>query len=78
MSEEREAVAIDVLKGISMDIERILVERQRAIDALTLFHDRALKALEYIAKKVDSNVLKERANLYIQRIKAGAKISMTL
>ncbi|MEA3222903.1 MAG: hypothetical protein U9P49_07045 [Thermodesulfobacteriota bacterium] len=78
MAEEKEAVAIDVLKGIAMDIERILVERQRSIDALTLFHDRALKTLEYIAKKVDSNVLKERANLYIQRIKAGAKISMTL
>jgi len=51
MAEEKEAVAIDVLNGIATNIEKVFVERQRAIDALTLFHDRALPALESIAKK---------------------------
>jgi hypothetical protein len=40
-----------------------------AIDALTPFRKRALPALKDIEKKVDVNVLKERARLYIQRIK---------
>lgn len=75
---ENEQVAIDVIQGIAMDANRVLVERQRAIDALTLFHDAALPALTFIERKTDMNVLKERCGLYIQRIKAGANISMTL
>jgi hypothetical protein len=54
------------------------VERQRAIDALTLFHETAIPALVYIERKTDMHVLKERCRLYIQRIKDGAIVSMTL
>lgn len=75
---EREGIAIEVLTEIAMDGERVLVERQRAIDALTLFHEGALAALGKIERKTDMEVLRERARLYIQRIKAGAAISMTL
>ena len=42
---EREHSAIELLTDIAMDGARVLVERQRAIDALTLFHERALPAL---------------------------------
>ena len=74
--EDRVAVTIDVLKDIALDFEGILAERQRAIDALTLFREKSLPALEYLAKKInDSNVLKERANLYIRNIKSGSKVN---
>lgn len=75
---EREQSAIELLTDIAMDGARVLVERQRAIDALTLFHERALPALRKIEKKTDMKVLRERARLYMQRIEAGAAISMTL
>jgi len=78
MDEKKIVTAIEVFQDIVLDINVILAERQRAIDALTLFHDTALPALHHIAKKVDSGVLKERANLYIQRIKSGARVSMTI
>jgi hypothetical protein len=68
---DRKMVAIDVLKEIVMVADGILFERQRAIDALTLFRRQALPALQEIVKKVDSKVLKERASVYMQRINDG-------
>jgi hypothetical protein len=76
--EQQEKIAIDVIKNIAIDSSRVLAERQRAIDALTLFREEALSALKDIEKKVDVNVLKERARLYIQRIKEGAILSMNI
>lgn len=75
--ENREQVAREVMRDIALDDSRMLAERQRAIDALTLFHAEALPALEYIARKTDLEVLKERSRLYIQRIKSGAILSMS-
>jgi len=74
--EQQDKIAMDVIKNIAMDSSRVLAERQRAIDALTLFHEEALPAFREIEKKVDVNVLKERVRLYIQRIKEGAVLSM--
>jgi len=74
--EQQDKIAIEVIKNIAIDSSRVLAERQRAIDALTLFHEAALSALKEIDKKVDVNILKERARLYIQRIKEGAVLSM--
>ncbi|MFA5322034.1 MAG: hypothetical protein WC373_05115 [Smithella sp.] len=73
---ENDKIAIEVIKNIAIDSSRMLAERQRAIDALTLFRENALTALKDIEKKVDVNILKERAKLYIQRIKEGAVLSM--
>ncbi len=75
--EDRESIAMDVLKDIAMNIEGILAERQRAVDALTLFREKALPVLEFIAKKInDSNNLKERANVYIRNLKSGSRVHM--
>ena len=76
--EQQDKIAIDVIRNIAIDSLRVLAERQRAIDALTLFHEAALPALKDIEKKVDVNILKERARLYIQRIKEGAILSMNI
>jgi hypothetical protein len=77
-NKDKEAIAIEVLRNMAMDSSRVLVERQRAIDSLTLFREASIPALEYIERKTDMSVLKERSRLYLQRIKAGASISMTL
>jgi hypothetical protein len=74
---DRNAVAMEVLRAIALDDKRMLAERQRAIDALTLFHDSSVADLEYIVRKTDLEVLKERAKLYIQRIKSGAFLNMS-
>jgi hypothetical protein len=74
---DRDTVAIEVLRDIALDDRRMLAERQRAIDALTLFPASAVMTLEYIARKTDLDVLKDRSRLYIQRIKAGAHLSMS-
>jgi len=74
---DRESVAVEVLRDIALDDARMLAERQRAIDALTLFPSSALMTLEYIARKTDLEVLRERSRLYIQRIKSGAHLSMS-
>jgi hypothetical protein len=76
--EQQDQIAIEVIKKIAIDSSRVLAERQRAIDALTLFRDAALPALKDIEKTVDVNVLKERARLYMQRIKEGALLSMNV
>jgi hypothetical protein len=73
---DREEIAREVLCGIAMDDARMVAERQRAIDALTLFQADALKSLEYIARRTDLDILRERARLYIDRIKSGAVLSM--
>jgi hypothetical protein len=73
----RETVAIEVLRDIALDDSRMLAERQRAIDALTLFPVSAVMTLEYIVRKTDLTVLKDRSRLYIQRIKSGAHLSMS-
>lgn len=73
----REEVAREVMRDIALDDGRMLAERQRAIDALTLFHAEALPCLEFIMRKTDLEVLKERSKLYIQRIKSGAVLSMS-
>jgi hypothetical protein len=75
---DKEAIAIEVIRDIALDSSRVLVERQRAIDSLTLFREAAIPALQYIERKTDMNILKERTRLYIQRIKQGAITSMTL
>jgi hypothetical protein len=74
---DRETIAIEVLRDIALDDKRMLAERQRAIDALTLFPTSAVMTLEYLVRKTDLEVLKDRARLYIQRIKAGAHLSMS-
>ena len=74
---DRDSVAIEVLRDIALDDKRMLAERQRAIDALTLFPASAVITLEYIVRKTDLMVLKDRARLYIQRIKSGAHLSMS-
>ena len=74
---DRDSVAIEVLRDIALDDKRMLAERQRAIDALTLFPQSAVMTLEYIVRKTDLEVLKDRARLYIQRIKSGAHLSMS-
>jgi hypothetical protein len=74
---DRDSVAIEVLRDIALDDSRMLAERQRAIDALTLFPASAVITLEYIVRKTDLMVLKDRARLYIQRIKSGAHLSMS-
>jgi hypothetical protein len=63
---------------IALYADGMQVERQRAIDALTLFREAAVPALAHIERTTDMNVLKERCRLYAQRIKNGATISMTL
>jgi hypothetical protein len=70
------AVTMEVLCEIAMDDGRMLAERQRAVDALTLFRE-SLHTLEYIFRKSDLDILKQRAALYIQRMKSGAHISMS-
>jgi hypothetical protein len=70
------AVTMEVLCEIAMDDGRMLAERQRAVDALTLFRE-SLETLEYISRKSDLDILKQRAGLYIQRMKSGAHISMS-
>lgn len=74
---DRDMVAVEVLRDIALDDARMLAERQRAIDALTLFPSPAVTALEYIARKTDLEVLRERSRLYIQRIQSGAHLSMS-
>ena len=74
---DRDIVAIEVLRDIALDDKRMLAERQRAIDALTLFPKSAVMTLEYIVRKTDLEVLKDRSKLYIQRIKSGAHLSMS-
>ncbi len=78
MDTNKESIAIEIIRDIALDSSRVLVERQRAIDALTLFHEKSLPALAHIERKTDMNVLKERCRLYIQRIKEGSTVSMTL
>ena len=73
---DRELIAREVLRDIAMDDNRMVAERQRAIDALTLFQASALETLEHIARKTDLDILKERSKLYIQRIKSGAILNM--
>ena len=73
----REQVAMEVLRDMALDDGRMVAERQRAVDALTLFHASALGALEHVVRKADLEVLKERARLYIQRIRSGAHLSMS-
>ncbi len=68
---DRTEIAIEVLRDLALDSSRLVTERQRAIDALTLFQTSALDALEYVKRKTDLAVLKERADLYINRIKSG-------
>ena len=70
------AVTMEVLCEIAMDGGRMLAERQRAIDALTLFRE-SLQTMEYISRKTDPDILRQRAGLYIQRMKSGAHISMS-
>ena len=75
--QSKEDIAMEVLRDIALDYEGILTERQRAIDALTLFRDRALKTLEHIARKVQgSDLLKQQAELHVRNIKTGIKIHM--
>jgi hypothetical protein len=76
--ENKDQIAIEVLRDMALDSSRVLVERQRAIDSLTLFHEASIPALQFIERKTDMSVLKERSRLYIQRIKQGASISMTI
>lgn len=75
---ENEKIAMEVLKSIAMDSGRVLVERQRAIDALTLFRESAIPALQYIERKTDMDVLRQRSSLYINRIREGAAVTLTL
>jgi len=48
--EQQDKIAIEVIKNIAIDSSRVLAERQRAIDALTLFREAALPAFKEIEK----------------------------
>lgn len=74
---DRDSIAVEVLRDIALDEGRMVAERQRAIDALTLFPATAVAALEYISRKAGLDVLKERAELYVKRIKSGAVLNMS-
>jgi len=69
---DKKQIAIEVLRDFALDSSMMVTERQRAIDALTIFKTSAVEALEYVFRKTDLDVLKERADLYIKRIKSGA------
>ena len=72
-------ITINVLKDIALsESERPFAERQRAIDALSLFHEDSMKAFKEISKKADNKSLKDRADLYIQRLEAGAITSLNI
>jgi hypothetical protein len=71
-------ITMQTLLGIAMDDQRMVAERQRAIDALTLFHDQALPCLNQIAKQNSLQILKDRAKLYIQRFKSGSPLSLSI
>jgi hypothetical protein len=73
---EKIKVAIEVLRDFALDSSKMVTERQRAIDALTIFQTSAVEALEYVLRKTDLAVLKVRADLYIKRIKSGAITNM--
>ncbi len=65
------AIALEVLRDIALDSNRLVAERQRAIDAITLFQASAMDTLDYINRKTDLDILKERSRLYMARIKSG-------
>jgi hypothetical protein len=69
---DKQQIAIEVLRDFALDSSMMVTERQRAIDALTIFKTSAVEALQYVFRKTDLDVLKERADLYIKRIKSGA------
>jgi len=69
---------METLLSIAMDEGRMVAERQRAIDALTLFREQALPALDHIARQNTLDILKDRARLYIQRFKSGASMSLSI
>ena len=73
---DKQQIAIEVLRDFALDSSAMVTERQRAIDALTIFKTAAVEALEYVFRKTDLNVLKERADLYIKRIKSGATTNL--
>ena len=72
--------AIKVLKDMALsgNLERTMTERQRAIDALTLFHKESRDAFADIIRRTEITVLKERAELYLNRIDQGAEMSMNI
>lgn len=76
MTHEKEAV--EALKQIVLDPQRVMVERQRAVDAITLFPSQATTIFEHILKRVDSSILREQTDTYLRRIKAGQNTNMTL
>lgn len=73
---DKQQIAIEVLRDFALDSSTMVTERQRAIDALTIFKTSAVEALEYVFRKTDLNVLKERADLYIKRIKSGTTTNL--
>lgn len=76
--QDHQKITMDTLLAIAMNEERMVAERQRAIDALTLFREQALPALNHIAKQNTLDILKDRARLYIQRFKSGASMSLSI
>ncbi len=72
--------AMKVLKDIvlSGNLERTVTERQRAIDALTLFHKDSRDAFADIIRRTEVTVLKERAELYLNRIDKNEELSMNI
>jgi len=71
MCMDKKESAIEVLRDVALDSSLMVTERQHAIDALTIFKASAIEALEFIHRKTDLQILKERADLYIKRIKSG-------
>jgi hypothetical protein len=69
------AVTMEVLCEIAMDGGG-WARAAAGIDALTLFRE-SWRRWEYISRKSDLDILKQRAGLYIQRMKSGAHISMS-
>ncbi len=75
---DHQKITMETLLSIAMDEGRMVAERQRAIDALTLFREQALPALDHIARQNTLDILKDRARLYIQRFKSGASMSLSI
>ncbi len=77
MCQDNTMNALNVLRDIALDDTRLVAERQRAIDAITLFPAHAVAVFDYIIRKTDLAILKERATTYSKRIASGATLNFT-
>ena len=68
-----EEQTIETLKKIALDESKLHSERERAIDALAVFGEKALPALAEIADRADFYSLRNRAMELLREIKEGKR-----